>query len=241
MAISAACLAACNAATAASGMPRHAGRNPKLLLAASIDALCYECHERKDKLPEVHAALTTEGCLGCHVPHTGKTPRLLTAPSAAALCLNCHPRIEERPSVHPPVARHQCTACHEPHGSNDEPLLRADNKKLCRTCHPKVGVVARRHQPLFRRGCESCHLAHGEGPGLLRRPVNALCQRCHAKYLDGAHVRAARIHPIAGKPDPLHKGRDLSCVSCHDPHGGANPRFLASPDPATSCAACHKS
>lgn len=219
----------------------HRGANPKLLLQKSANALCGECHERKDQLPEVHRALETQGCLGCHVPHTSRSPRLLVAPTAAALCLNCHPAMDERPSAHPPVAKRQCTSCHEPHASRDAPLLKADGKKLCRSCHPKIGAASRRHRPLVRRGCETCHVAHGEGPKLLRRPVNEGCERCHAKQRDGLHVKAGpKIHPVSGAADRLHPGRELSCVSCHDPHGGANARFLSAADPAKSCAGCHK-
>ena len=71
--------------------------------------------------------------------------------------------------------------------------------------------------------CASCHNPHAsDNIYFLEKPMPALCGACHAGRSSGKHVLAGYgfggSHPVQGKPDPLRKGKKLSCTSCHSPH-----------------------
>ena len=92
--------------------------------------------------------------------------------------------------------------------------------------------------------CASCHNPHTTGhPFILHKPINELCSTCHAKRSDGRHVMTgfgfSDDHPVSGKPDPLRKGKDLSCTTCHAPHG-ADILVPAKQAPANFCERCHE-
>lgn len=96
-------------------------------------------------------------------------------------------------------------------------------------------------------GCASCHNPHISGtPFSLEKPISDLCSSCHEGKASGRHIMAAYgfgdDHPVKGKPDPLRKGRDLSCTSCHAPHGGpgAAPSISASAQDDSLCLRCHR-
>jgi predicted CXXCH cytochrome family protein len=83
-----------------------------------------------------------------------------------------------------------------------------------------------RHGPIDAGMCELCHDPHGSGTiAQLKMPINKLCLSCHEQIGAEAHVNRSSYgegHPLSGKPDisSKGKGRELSCVSCHEPHGG---------------------
>jgi predicted CXXCH cytochrome family protein len=96
-------------------------------------------------------------------------------------------------------------------------------------------------------GCASCHNPHSSGtPFSLEKPINDLCSSCHARKASGRHVMAGYgfgdDHPVSGRPDPLRKGRDLSCTTCHAPHGGPGgvPAVSATAPGGTICLRCHR-
>lgn len=95
--------------------------------------------------------------------------------------------------------------------------------------------------------CASCHNPHITGlPFALIKPVVDLCSACHTGRASGKHVMASYgfgdDHPVKGMPDPLRAGKDLSCISCHNPHPFN--RQLSFVDetsgPAVICLRCHK-
>jgi len=80
-----------------------------------------------------------------------------------------------------------------------------------------------------------CHDPHASRyPRLLRAKVNDVCLDCHlqgrvktvSRYSPTIELSSDyRIghpyarHPVRGAPDPL-SGEEMSCLSCHLPHGG---------------------
>lgn len=116
-------------------------------------------------------------------------------------------------SIHEPVARRRCSACHD--AGADQAIAKPWNAK-CAGCHQDiVRERAYMHGPVGARACNQCHLPHASAlPALLRQPDPALCTSCHGNTL---------------APDPpYHDKPDLSCTTCHDPHGG-NTRYLLKP------------
>lgn len=104
----------------------------------------------------------------------------------------------------------------------------------CRECH-QAAPMLHPHFPYASGMCTRCHDPHASKfPALLRARVNDLCLDCHlqsrakhaSRYLPTLELTAdyrfghpyAR-HPVSGSPDPI-RGVEMSCISCHLPHGG---------------------
>ena len=93
--------------------------------------------------------------------------------------------------------------------------------------------------------CVACHNPHITGiPFTLLKPVNDLCSACHEGRASGKHVMASYgfgdDHPIKGKPDPIKAGKELSCISCHNPHPRESLIASELDTPAEMCLKCHK-
>jgi predicted CXXCH cytochrome family protein len=77
-----------------------------------------------------------------------------------------------------------------------------------------------------RIGCNHCHiLVPGQSKtvqkNVFRKNIDDLCQECHAASLEDNLNHRVGIRPSMRVPSDLHlndKG-ELSCVTCHDPHG----------------------
>lgn len=85
------------------------------LVTGRQDAVCYQCHDRKDGKKLVHGPLGGGECTSCHDPH-GAMNASLTVASAEGLCVRCHDQ--------PTSAKHMreskavgCVTCHDPHSS----------------------------------------------------------------------------------------------------------------------------
>lgn len=215
------------------------------LLKKSVSALCYGCHDRKDKNKFPHGAVVAGDCAVCHDPHTSDNPKLLARATIQETCFLCHQDdLTGRKVVHAPVAK-GCDTCHDPHGSQSRFALKfGEGKATCYRCHQPVDGGKVKHAALERYGCTGCHDPHGAGNGaLLIRPVNELCTSCHEAEKDGRHVTpvAAKGHPVGGDlADPRRPGRDFTCASCHNPHGSDNPRLFYYGDTAmAACDGCH--
>lgn len=120
---------------------------------------------------------------------------------------------------------------------------------VCLSCHAKSGHVrnwfSSAHQAQDIK-CIECHSIHGEtrgkagadfrseGAGLpraieSRRQMSENCLRCHQKQ--NAEADLPYHHPIR-------EGK-MSCVDCHDPHGGSAGNNLKSSNTNDLCFNCH--
>jgi len=150
-------------------------------------------------------------------------------------CVECHAEHVAGDHVHPAL-KSGCTACHEIENHDDASYVTVQPRESnrCQKCHPSA-AVAHPHFPYASGMCTRCHDAHtSKLPGLLRAKVNDLCLDCHlqsaakhsSRYLPTIELTTdhrlghpyAR-HPVSGSPDPL-SGEEMSCISCHLPHGG---------------------
>lgn len=90
---------------------------------ADQNAICVRCHtETRGPFVFEHAAVKTEGCVGCHTPHGSQNARLLNMPNINTLCNQCHSPVSAA-TVHGMSAGSSeltpCTSCHTMiHGSN---------------------------------------------------------------------------------------------------------------------------
>ncbi len=221
--------------------------------AAEID--CLQCHEEVTKGKSVHAAVSM-GCTTCHtavdasdIPHkmTTKTPKGLSA-EQPDLCYGCHDKsLFNKKFVHAAIGM-GCTSCHNPHASKYAKLLTSDPPGLCHACHDK-GMFTKKnvHPPVAAGQCTGCHAPHSSGTAsLLEKPVDELCGTCHDGKSTGKHILAGYglgdRHPTKGGPDPSRPGKEMSCVSCHNPHSSIG-KYLFTEEAVHSgnlCLLCHK-
>jgi predicted CXXCH cytochrome family protein len=214
---------------------------------------CLDCHA--DLAPEkgVHPAVAM-GCPSCHsaidaseIPHKKKNAiaKGLSA-DQPQLCYGCHDQsLFEKKTVHAAIGM-GCTGCHNPHASTNPKLLIAVPPDLCYNCHDK-GMFTKKsvHPPVAAGMCTSCHSPHSsDQASLLLQPVSDLCATCH-DAVTGRHVLTGYglgdVHPLKGKPDPSKAGRELSCISCHDPHSSSGQKLFRNEavSSANLCLMCH--
>ncbi|MBW2733767.1 MAG: hypothetical protein JRH20_15370 [Deltaproteobacteria bacterium] len=224
----------------------HAAKSPKLLGTAQ-PKLCYGCHDRKDEDKVVHSAIKLGRCSGCHDAHGSRHETLLHAGRLGDVCFRCHcDDVTRRMSVHWPVKGKVCDRCHGSHGSSQPNLLTTPVRDLCKKCHAdkEIPKDVNGHGGQVQAGCAACHDAHASSaPRLLKKPINALCSTCHTKQRNGEHIFVGprgKGHPVSNKPDPLHVGRVLSCISCHAMSSSRGPKMLRADSRAKLCRRCHE-
>jgi predicted CXXCH cytochrome family protein len=179
------------------------------------------------------------------------------SPSFAAekTCIDCHKKVIAKHAIHSAIGQFArmeqgCDSCHmAPHAKKKGELsLASAVPDLCYMCHDKANFSKEQiHPPVAGGECLTCHNPHASDTSpLLTQPVILLCQNCHPDKTNGKHILRAYgfgdNHPIQGRLDPIKKGRELSCVSCHNPHSSRKKGLLvndAASSPAEICLVCH--
>lgn len=195
----------------------------------AAEALCAPCHNMKPTASQV-----------------------TDVPDKDNACYTCHKRMGNQKFVHGPVSTYSCVYCHSLQ-STPKYAVTKRGTKLCFDCHlekqKELKAFKFLHGPVAGEMCAICHDPHSsEYPAQLHQSINKLCLTCHEQVGKGG-VHAVALgdgsgHPVAEKTDPSDrgKGRELSCVSCHNPHGGmARYYFVSGTDNKMElCQLCHK-
>jgi predicted CXXCH cytochrome family protein len=176
--------------------------------------------------------LVLSGVLGAHLCYAGVHPVRVDEHSN---CVECHADHAAGQYIHPAL-KNGCISCHkvENHDDGSYVAMQPRESNGCRACHASAPVL-HPHFPYASGMCTRCHNPHASRVrGLLRTKVNDLCLDCHlqsrakqaSRYLptieltsDNRMGHPYARHPVSGLPDPI-SGVEMSCISCHQPHGG---------------------
>ena len=194
----------------------------------------------------MHTAANEALCVPCH--NMNPSAAQLRNPTAEDNpCGACHRRMFDKAFVHGPEGVFQCSDCHD--SKKNWRVTKAEDV-LCGECHTdKIDEFKNNsfvHGPVAVGSCTSCHDPHASAePAQLYAPINQLCSGCHSTVKEGDHVgRGTRKagHPLSKVKDPLREGKQLSCVSCHNPHSGKSADlFIRNLSGRFSlCQECHK-
>lgn len=167
----------------------------------------------------------------------------------ADTCYECHDTLEGvfDNSVHGRIGEFRmssaltgCESCHgngTVHIESEEPAdiiaysgdLNDDASDMCLECH-KTGVTMNWDLGAHAAAdlsCMSCHSIHGES--MLIDNVNDLCANCHQEQATKSMMPSHH---------PLEEGF-MTCVDCHDVHGGNYQGVFAGEESRELCLSCH--
>ena len=218
--------------------------------ASALNNQCVSCHETFREVKEITHKPVISGCLTCHVvskelEHPQQKDSIRLKKDLPGLCYSCHPKGDfQNSNIHEPVLAGRCLSCHDPHHSEYEDLSVQSVPELCFECHDKKKFTKKYEHTVSSKGClRRCHAVHASAfPDLLNATVLDICLTCHASQASGRHVLSilpgGKIHPVRGMTDPSNPTREISCVSCHDPHSSDYANLALS---GRLCSRCHAS
>lgn len=186
---------------------------------------CLMCHTDKKEGKYVHAAIAM-GCEACHQASSKDNKTTITLMATGGdLCMACH-EVSKEDVMHQPYQEHQCLVCHDPHSSNFVAHTREAANSLCFQCHLKRPIKG-----------DTLTLAGG-----IQVPSKEVEQA--PKIELGASRQSGHPwvgHPVGGRPDPVHPGEKMSCLSCHQPHASTQDNLIiASKKGPNVCDKCHE-
>lgn len=192
-----------------------------------------------------------KNCTGCHDLQSIPEDEQPSSPPQST-CYSCHSGLVAFTSVHGPASEWACTYCHDADSTpvkyvTPQPMV----SKLCFRCHSALkeyfDAGPYRHGPVTTGRCTICHNPHAsDNPFQLVRPAWYLCTSCHTRNASGRHIIAwgptGDTHPTRGKPDPVRPHKQLTCVSCHNPHAAPSPRLwqFEAISYVQLCVTCHE-
>lgn len=200
---------------------------------------CVACHANLVERSSVqHSATINRQCLSCHQQPGAPGRIALPAAPVREVCLPCHTGKKSwftKEVSHGPLKLGGCTLCHDPHGEKYRHQLWADGAiEQCLACHSNMAqlvtdIRAKKipyvHGVITGPGCVACHDPHASDEiFVLKKPINELCLGCHPGPGESPGHPVAG-HPLAAPQERLRPDRELSCTSCHEPHGSYN-RYL---------------
>lgn len=215
---------------------------------------CVACHQNiVDKGSMKHSTTVNQQCLNCHQQSVKPWKIGFPEMKIQDICFSCHTGKKawlSRKFIHGPVNLGGCTLCHDPHGEDRRYQLWADGAlMLCIACHgDKENLVGDEnrlryvHGIIFGEGCVACHNPHAtDQEFMLHKPINELCLGCHPRQTAFRSGHPVPRHPVEGSTEYYRPGRELTCSSCHNPHGSSHQYMLIETlQRGRLCRVCHE-
>ncbi len=182
-----------------------------------------------------HNSEIEKSCTTCHEG----LPSADGGKSMKADCSVCHKAIASGSMIHSPVEMNECVTCHSWSQEKNSMVVTKGVPDACFDCHTekKITIDSSRVQHPVATDCVTCHSPHAssEGPHLVKKNIYDLCGDCHEdKKMN---------HPVGKHPVRFAKtitGDEISCVSCHTPHGSENDHLLkVGGNSMMICIQCH--
>ncbi len=188
-----------------------------------------------DRENRFHNSPLEQGCATCHdgLPVADK------GRSMKADCNVCHKSMTMGTYLHAPAEMKECSTCHSWSSKTNAVVLESGVPATCFTCHDdKKAQVENSANPHPVAGdCMTCHSSHGsEQKHIVKQDIFTLCTGCHEHESEN--------HPVGRHPARFKvvkkTGEEISCVSCHNPHGSPNQHLLkVGGSPMEVCTQCH--
>lgn len=195
-------------------------------------------------------------CSKCHDMSVNEVKGVAFEDIKKSNCYECHKNINKEKHSHAPSINWLCTSCHNGkvgiYNQADENRTKYSVPDpigdVCFSCHKKNQEQwsAKRfhHEPAESGRCNKCHNSHSsQSEFYLRKAAWELCTTCHKDKIEGMHVVKTfgqKPHPTHGVKDPSRPTKELSCISCHNPHVSNAPSLLQSETVMGLCSRCHK-
>ncbi len=182
-----------------------------------------------------HNSMLEQSCVTCH----DGLPSSDNGASMKADCTVCHKTFSGAVYQHAPVEMKECSSCHSWSAEKKMMVVAQGVPATCYTCHDtRKEQVENSPTPHPVAGeCLTCHSQHGtDRKHMLKADVYDLCTGCHE---DQKLNHPVGRHPLRFKTVPA-TGEEISCVSCHDPHGTKGPHLLKiGTSTMEVCTQCH--
>lgn len=188
-----------------------------------------------DRAERFHNSDIEQTCSTCHEG----LPSADGGMTMTADCNTCHKEHGLADYIHGPVEMKECGTCHAWSAEKKAVTVEAGVPGACVTCHDdkQAAMDSSKHPHAVASECATCHTPHSsDRKHLLKDDVNRLCESCH----DGFGIN----HPVGRHPVRFSvvaaTGEEISCVSCHRPHGSEFPKLLISGNSTMEiCSQCH--
>ncbi len=192
-----------------------------------------------DSRPErFHNSKLEQSCTPCHEGLPSSNPKQETNTD----CGVCHKALISGKLVHGPAAdSKECGTCHSWSSEKNAMVVTKGVPDVCYDCHDekKKEIEDSKVPHPVANDCVSCHSPHGSNqPAILKKDVYRLCLSCHDNYKSNHPVDK---HPLRSAKLSSQNNEEISCVSCHKPHGSENAALLkAGGGSMAICMQCHQ-
>jgi len=203
-----------------------------------------------------HNDINEKTCAKCHDMSVNEVKNIAFRDITESNCYQCHNLITTKKHAHAPAVNWLCTSCHtgEVGKFNKKDINKTKYSvfdpigNICLSCHEKNkhkwNDKRFHHEPIDSGRCNKCHNSHSQDNEFyLRKSVWELCTGCHKDKIEGTHIIKTfgrKKHPTHKVKDPSRPGKDLSCISCHNPHASNTSSLLQSSSVFGLCSRCHK-
>jgi predicted CXXCH cytochrome family protein len=188
-----------------------------------------------DRAERFHNSEIEQNCATCHEG----LPSADGGTTMTADCNVCHKEHQLADYIHGPVEMKECGTCHSWSVEKKALIVEAGVPGVCVTCHDdkQAAIDSSAYPHPVASECTTCHSPHSsDRKHLLKDDTNKLCAGCHEGF-DINHPVGR--HPVRFSINQV-TGEEMSCVSCHKPHGSEFPKLLISGNSTSEiCSQCH--